>query len=238
MYWSAPYVAATAISVWMHVWITVSRLGQKHLLNAKLNTLQAVQHIDFLSHITFCLSGSSGASTAIFPSSQVPQGLSVTCAPSCGSGCNSTLTAWFKCASFPTFTPFPCAGTWAAKPAMCWGASTAAPRPLTACSGRMATLKQHFSRKFLIFSMTRVCFGPMCFLKLSRLSIFPPTQLHSVQHLPNHCRYRHLYHLLHHQFQRLVRPYCLHLHGLVPQWVVTIDIQNFINLFHHVKWSE
>ena len=34
MCWSAPCIAAIIISVWMYVWITVSRLGQKPLLNA------------------------------------------------------------------------------------------------------------------------------------------------------------------------------------------------------------
>ena len=32
--WPAPCMAATSISVWMYVWITVSRFGQKRLLNA------------------------------------------------------------------------------------------------------------------------------------------------------------------------------------------------------------
>ena len=34
MCWSAPCMAATAIRVWMYVWITVSRLRQKHLIKA------------------------------------------------------------------------------------------------------------------------------------------------------------------------------------------------------------
>ena len=33
MCWSAPCMAATAISVWMYVWITVSSFGQRHLLS-------------------------------------------------------------------------------------------------------------------------------------------------------------------------------------------------------------
>lgn len=63
-------------------------------------------------------------------------GLSATCAPSCGSGCSSTPTVWFKCVSSPTYTPFPCAGTWAAKLAKCWEASTVAPLPSTAYWGQ------------------------------------------------------------------------------------------------------
>ena len=34
MCWSAPWMAATASSVWMYLWITVSHFGQKRLLNA------------------------------------------------------------------------------------------------------------------------------------------------------------------------------------------------------------
>ena len=33
MCWSAPCMTSTGINVWMHVWTTVSRFGQKHLLN-------------------------------------------------------------------------------------------------------------------------------------------------------------------------------------------------------------
>lgn len=70
------------------------------------------------------------------PPYQVPPALSATCALSCGSACSSTPTVWSKCASSPTCTLSPCAGTWAERPVTCWGASTAAPRPSTACSGR------------------------------------------------------------------------------------------------------
>lgn len=108
---------------------------ESELYHRKTNTLQAILQSRSRWRQRW---GPSVTFTVIFSSShQAPQGSWVTCAPSCGSGCSSTPTAWFKCACSPTCTPSPCAGTWAAKPATCWEASTAAPPPLTACSGKI-----------------------------------------------------------------------------------------------------
>ena len=53
MCWSAPCIAATAISVWMYVWITVSRFGQKYLLNVMysgiFNEVEGVNAIESIS---------------------------------------------------------------------------------------------------------------------------------------------------------------------------------------------
>ena len=46
MCWSASCMAATTISVWKYAWITVSRFGQKHLLNAlNVNVSKCRLHI-------------------------------------------------------------------------------------------------------------------------------------------------------------------------------------------------
>lgn len=86
-----------------------------------------------------------------FAFSQVPRGLSATCALSCGSRYSSSPTGWFRCVCLPTCTPSRCAGTWAAKPVTCWEASTAAHPPLTACSGEMVldVMEDYKSQKWI-----------------------------------------------------------------------------------------